>query len=67
MIRYIKQVRRYSSTDSTYKKSFTQYWLRNFYLENPELDPHRHKKKQEKKSKKENNEENKQGNKQENK
>ena len=66
MIRYIKQVRRYSSTDSTYKKSFTQYWLRNFYLENPELDPHRHKK-QEKKSKKENNEENNEENKQENK
>lgn len=51
MIRYIKQIRRYSSTDSTYKKSFTQYWLRNFYLENPELDPHRQEKKQEKKKK----------------
>jgi len=63
MIRYINQVRRYSSTDSTYKKSFTKYWLRNFYLENPELDPNRQEKKQEKKSKKEKNEENKQENK----
>ena len=52
MIRYIKQIRRYSSTDSTYKKSFTQYWLRNFYLENPELNPHKHEKKQEKKQEK---------------
>lgn len=54
MIRYIKQIRRYSSTDNTYKKSFTQYWLRNFYLENPELNPHRHEKKQEKKQEKKN-------------
>lgn len=54
MIRYIKQIRRYSSTDSTYKKSFTQYWLRNFYLENPELDPHKYDKKQEKKQEKKN-------------
>jgi hypothetical protein len=48
MIRYIKQVRRYSSTDSTYKKSFTKYWLRKFYLENPELNPHKQEKRQEK-------------------
>lgn len=54
MIRYIKQIRKYSSTDSTYKKSFTQYWLRNFYLENPELDPHKYEKKQEKKQEKKN-------------
>ena len=48
MIRYIKQIRIYS----TYKKSFTKYWLRNFYLENPELNPHRHENKKEKKKKK---------------
>ena len=63
MIRYIKQVRRYSSTDSTYKKSFTQYWLRNFYLENPELDPHRHEKKNKKEKKKNKKEKKKQENK----
>lgn len=54
MIRYIKQIRKYSSTDSTYKKSFTKYWLRNFYLENPELDQHKYDKKQEKKQEKKN-------------
>ena len=32
----LKQVR----YNSTCKKLFTEYWMKQFYLKNPDLDPH---------------------------